>query len=96
MRKLAKLLPAAKARGPPPGALEPLMEIDVAAEHDAARQCTVVEEEEGIWRLTGERLETEGTSRESGDEQTSVRTNSKRHMCTYLTDICPPPPFWSR
>ena len=56
MQRLVKLLPDAKKRTPPPEAQEHMMTLDGEVS-DATKDCEVIGEEPGIWRLTGDRIE---------------------------------------
>ena len=56
MQRLWKLLPAAKARAPPPDEIEQVITLD-GSETDTASECTVVVEGPRMWRLTGARIE---------------------------------------
>ena len=56
MERLHALLPAARARTPPPGQAEELLRLDADAT-DSPSECVVVTEGEGVWRLTGARIE---------------------------------------
>jgi GTP-binding protein len=54
VRRLRKLLASAKLKGPPPRPTELLLVLD---EEDKEKECKVVEEGAGVWRLTGTRIE---------------------------------------
>ena len=56
MKRLAKLLPDARKRQPPPETVEAAVELDGEVTH-AAKGCEVVELGSGEWRLTGDRIE---------------------------------------
>lgn len=56
MKRLAKLLPSARKRQPPPEALERPVELD-GETVDFRKGCEVVELGAREWRLTGERIE---------------------------------------
>jgi len=57
MRRLAKLLVAAKDRGPPLEYPEPVVDLDLEEKAHAA-ECSVMSEGEGVWRVKGGRIET--------------------------------------
>jgi len=56
MKRLAQLLPDARARTPPPDASEAVLELDTDMRTHAA-ECQVVSVGEGEWRLQGTRIE---------------------------------------
>ena len=56
LQRLHKLLPSAKKRGPPLEHAEPIVDLDADVSSNP-RECIVVNEGEGVWRLTGERIE---------------------------------------